>query len=635
MKAICGFFHLDGAPARDDALGALRAALVPGEGRHQPACEGLCEGSLALGAAEWGPQPGSRGEPQLARHGETGCIVVVDARLEDRDALAHSLGLSIAPRPNQAQLILHAWLQWGEQCAERLRGDFAFAAWDPRSQQLFCARDIMGVRPLYVHHAPGRLLAFASRAQALLALTEVPNDLDEGRIADALIGQLEAIDKTSTFYQAIKRLPPAHTLTTDPQRSRPQRYWRLQPGLVSQLPRTDAQWAAALTDVLERAVRNHLDGDVRVGCMLSGGMDSSSLAVIARDQLAAAGKEPLPTFSSIDNDPACPETRAIRTMLELPGFTPTLIAPADIESLREELTAAVRHADEPFDTSFLLHTQYLMAARTGVGALMDGIDADTLLSDGDALVRQVRAGRWLAAWRNARGLQRIYRTPVWWSLTRATRAALVPNWLRKALHGRRLDARARNNVRLSLLAPDFAARIDLRERLRTHASWRSLDTPRDTVSQAVQALHHPNTTVGFERYHRTAAWHGIDPRHPFSDRAVMELCVNLPDGQRIANGWSKAVLRRAMQSRLPDAVNWRTGKEHLGAALIQRLVLDDPDDVRQRLAVSRNALAPYLDLNKLDQSLARAWQPRPGSAPSDVLEALHLGNWLQQHISRK
>src|SRR5690606_19814762 len=197
--------------------------------------------------------------------------------------------------------------------------------------------DIVGARPLYVHHAPGRLLAFASRAKALLALPVVPDDLDEGRIADALVNQLEAIDKTSTFYHEIKRLPPAHTLAVDPQRSRQQRYWRLQPGLVSPLPRTDAQWADALTDVLERAVRNHLDGDVRVGCMLSGGMDSSSLAEIARDQLASAGKGPLPTFSSIDDDPACPETRAIRAVLEQSGFAPTLVAPAGIESLRTEL----------------------------------------------------------------------------------------------------------------------------------------------------------------------------------------------------------------------------------------------------------------------------------------------------------
>src|SRR5690606_9307128 len=105
----------------------------------QPAFEGLCEGSVALGSAEWGPQSAAPGEPQVARHEDTGCIVVVDARLEDRDVLAQALGLPTAPRVGQAELILHAWLQWGGHCAERLRGDFAFAAWDPRSQQLFCA----------------------------------------------------------------------------------------------------------------------------------------------------------------------------------------------------------------------------------------------------------------------------------------------------------------------------------------------------------------------------------------------------------------------------------------------------------------------------------------------------------------
>lgn len=630
MKAICGFLRLSSAPAQAHELAALRAALVPGDERKQVAFEGLCEGDLALGAAHWSHHSPIAGESQLARHAGTGCIAVIDARLDERERLARDLALG--PRAGQAELILHAWLRWGEACIDHLYGDFAFAVWDPREQRLFCARDGMGVRPLYLHHAPGRLLAFASRAQALLALTDVPATLDEGRIADSLVGPLESIDKTSTFYQSIQRLPPAHYAELRGSHFRQQRYWRIQPGQMSSLPQTDGQWADALTEALERAVGYHLDGDVGVGCMLSGGMDSSTLAVIARDQLARDGRGPLPTFSSISDDPACNETRAIRAVLEQPGFAPTLLDPAAIEALRAKLLAAAWQSDEPFDgPMLLLHAQYAAAARRGVGAVMDGIDADTLFSEGAGLLRQVRSLRWGEAWRNARGQQRIYPgLRAWNTMARATRSALIPNRLRIGLKPYRLRQQAADYVQSSLLAPGFAARIGLTDRLRRLAAWNRPDTPADAASQAAQSLDHPNTIVGFERYHRVAAWHGVDPRHPFNDRRLMELCVNLPDHQRMADGWSKAILRRAMHGRLPDPVCWRTGKEHLGWGLIQRLQLGSPDEVRQRLAACRDALAPYVDPAKLEAVGQRWQQPGQWAAQQAIVEALNLGSWLQR-----
>lgn len=635
MKAICGFLRLDGAPAQERQLAALRASLVFNDtvfGGDSPLSgqQDACDGAAALGATQWSRQP--RGdEALLARHHASGCIVVADARIEQRAALAASLGVDDnAASAGAADLILHAWLRWGEDCVAHVDGDFVFAAWDPRRQQLFCARDRMGVRPLYLHHAPGRLFAFASRARALLALPGVPADLDEGRIADALTPQLECIDKTSTFHRAIQRLPPAHAISIRAQGLRQRRYWQLQPGLAAPLPRGDAQWADALTEVLEQAVREHLDGEQPVGCMLSGGMDSSSLAVIARDQLAAAGRGPLPTFSSIDDDPACRETGAIRAVLAQPGFDATLVDPAAIDTLRDELNAAAWHSEEPFDGAMLLlHAQYLMAARSGVAAVMDGIDADTLLSAGDTLVRQLRSLHWLAAWRNARGQQRIYPgLRAGKTLARAARSAVTPNGLRKRLAAPRLQRDSDALVRDTLLAPEFAARIDLPARLRRFAQWRSLDTPRDSASQAAQSLAHTNTTAGFERYHRVAAWHGVEPRHPFDDRRVLELCVNLPDAQRMAGGWSKVVLRRAMQGRLPDPVCWRTGKEHLGWSLVQRLVLRDIGDVRERIASCRDVLAPYVAPAKLDAALARLHEPQGDH--QDVFAALHLGHWLQR-----
>ena len=636
MKAICGFFRLDGAAADSRQLATMRTALVCNPAANPATFDGRTSGPIGLGTAEWARTPTRSIEPSLHYDAESGCVAVADARLNERDILAKRLGLSTQDGPGamQAGLILHAYLRWGEQCAAELYGDFSIAIWDPRHQRLFCARDIMGVRPLYLHYSPTRLFAFASRAETLLCLPGIPKDLDEGRIADFLVNHLEGIDRTSTFYRAIERLPPAHSATIQTSGSQRQRYWRLQSGLIRSPPSTDAQWAAALTNVLENAVRSHLAGDERVGCMISGGLDSSSLAVIAKDQLAAADKQALPTFSSVDDDPACLETHAIRAMLELPGFAPTAIGPDEFDAMRTEIAAAVWHCEEPFDAAMvLLHVQYLAAARIGVQAVMDGVDGDVLFSDSGGLVRQLHRGQWRTAWRNARGNQRIYcGEPAWKAIGLAMRYIVTPGWLRESSWQRQLrtNLQARQFIRSSLISPDFAARVNLADRLRRYADAR-VGSLYDEASHSVTRIEQIYTTCGMERYRRVGAWHGVDPRHPFADRRVLELCVNLPDAERMSDGWSKFVLRRAMQSRLPAGVCWRADKQHLGLRLIGNLVRGEVDTVQPRLTAYRSVLSSFMNMNKLDVA-ARNWQQadRTGSQVA-ILDALTLGDWLMRH----
>lgn len=637
MQAICGFFRLDGAPARAEDMAHLRVAQVYNLARNRGRFDGWIGGSVALGTAAWGGRASGGDDSPVARHAETGCVVVADTRLDACAALARKLDLPRERHVTQAELVLHAWLRWGEDCAEKLRGDFAFAVWDPRGQRLYCARDIMGVRPLNVHCQPGRLFAFSSRAQALLTLHEVPPELDEGRIADALVQQLEGIDKTSTFYTAVKRLPPAHFQAVGPDHGTTRRYWQLEPSRVA-LPRGDKAWAETLTAALEQAVAGHLDGAARVGSMVSGGMDSSALAVIAADQLVAAGKGPLPTFSSVDSETGGPETAAALAMAKIPGFQPILIEPATIAAARAEFEAAIEASDEPFDaTMLLLHAQYRAAALAGVDALLDGLDADALFNTGGTLLRQFRHLHWLGLWRNAAGYRQLYPYPGWSiprQLARAARGALLPDWLRCIRQRPRAAgsvAQVRNILSNTVIAPAFAAHVQLGERLARLADWGRDVNTHSGARESQRAFGHPYAGCGLERYHRVAAWHGVDPRHPLEARAVLELCVNLPDRQRMRDGYTKACLREAMRGRLPESVRTRRNKQHLGWALTQRLLLPDQASVRQALAGVRPLLVPYVDVARLDAAFV-GWRNRE-AAPGemDIFAALALGRWLRRN----
>jgi asparagine synthase (glutamine-hydrolysing) len=637
MKSICGYWALEGQPV-PDALSRMRVAGV-----HctTPRLTQWEDGALAFGAACWSPQPDLPQPCPIVQHPSTGCVVMADARLDNSVELRAALELpppDAVPGPDAddaAVLILHAWLRWGEACVERIDGDFAFAIRDPRRECLFLARDRMAGRPLYVHHLPGRLLVFASTSHAVLAHPRVPRDINEARIADFLVEGLEGVDFTSTFHLAVERHAPAHALLVTPQRSDLRRYWRLQPGLGGPLPHGDDAWADALTEALERAVAQRLKGPGRTGSMLSGGLDSTSLAIIAGEQLRAAGRPPLPTFSAIHGGlPGCRETQAVRQLLSLSIFDGHVTDLADLGGGTPGLLRFLDDFDEPFDANMaLVDAQYQGAAAHGVDAVIDGIDGDTLFSAGDVLRRQLRAGQWPSALRNARGMTRIYGGLTGLRLLPPLRSALMPAGVRRILWPLRSRQRRRQYVAHSLIHPDFALRIGLDERLERLRALRSLSPWSGPEMEAVEGLQHTFPVVGLERYHRVAARHGVTPLHPFTERRLLELCVNLPDRQRLRDGWSKPVLRHAMRGRMPDPVRWRSDKQHLGWRLNHALWQARQDALHRLLQESRGRLGPYVDLGKVNGLIAQLDGPRPDPVLGQLLYACVLAHWLSRQES--
>jgi asparagine synthase (glutamine-hydrolysing) len=634
MRGICGYVRLDGSPA-EDALARRMAGVLVQAGIGEVAVH--CEGPVALAGVAWSISGAVNAAACLAIDSSLGLGIVAEARLGRRKVLAAKLGVSADL--GDAELILQAWLQWGQDAARHLEGDFAFVAWDQRSHRVFCVRDRVGVKPLYLHYRPGRLLAFASSSSALLALPDVPTTLNDSRIADVLVQQLEGIDKTSTFYQAIERMPPAHVLAVRAGGVERQRYWLLEPASDSRLlPRSDREWAEAFRDVVQRAVADHLDSGGRLGCMLSGGLDSSTLAVLARDHQRETGRGSLMTFSSVDRGrPGCAETTAIDAVLAQPGFLPVVTDAAELEALAPRLRALAWGSPEPFDFMMaLIHVQCLQAAARGLDGLIDGGDGDTLLGEGNALARALLGGHWLRAWRNAGALAPVQGARSVQLLKAAvvcSHSLLLPGGVRHRLQ-RAWDARrAALAIRDTAISPAFAKRVNLPARLSAFGGLRSRLLLRDAAVESAEALDHPFTASALERYHRVGAAHGIELRTPLLDRDVLELCVNLPDWQRVGRD-SKLVLRRALHGTLPEPVLARHDKSHLGFAMNVRWVLQR-GAVARTLEQAKSLAEPYLDLAKVDRLLS-GWlaTPSPAAPGPALIGALAVSCWLLNASSR-
>jgi asparagine synthase (glutamine-hydrolysing) len=405
-------------------------------------------------------------DSQPFRHAETGCVITADARLDNRDELLCSLDLEVRDSCiGDGKLILLAYLKWGENSLDRLLGDFAFAIWDPRNLKLFCARDHFGMRPLNYHYYSGQRFVFASDPHAILWLPQVPCRINEGRIADFLVPELERIDFTSTFYEDIYRLPPGHKVVVTANGMEISEYWKPDPG--SELAcMSDEECAEGFLEVFTKSMAARLRAPHGTVCsMLSGGIDSGTVAAVAGRILASWGAPPIPTYSAIRRDVAdCAETRAIQAAMSLPAIAPNLV---DLETVLDTEWPLTTVHEEPYDAEMMMiQCIYRAAQGDGYRVVLDGMGGDVVLSEGSYIVRLLRSGQVGTALREVMAESRFWGDDARVkALFRYGRAAFAPKAVRKMLTTIRRDHRMKEAVSSSLISASFAERIDIARRL--------------------------------------------------------------------------------------------------------------------------------------------------------------------------
>ncbi len=613
MSAIAALFRLDGRPVVRAQLDGMVRRLA-----HR------CRGETAIwcaGGAGLGPQHTTFEWLHLT----------ADARLDNRPELYSALAAS--SHASDGDLILRAYARWGEDCVEHLLGDFAFAIWDSNRRLFFCARDHIGVKPFYYHHRPGRLFACASEIKGLLALGDVPRTLNETRVADYLTPVLE--DPAITFYNAIVRLPAAHRLVITADRARLERYWQLDPEREVR-PATDTDCAEQFRAIFTTAVRDRLRGERPVGSLLSGGLDSSSIACVTRDLLRAGGDGPLPTFSAtFENVPSMDERRFIDAVVASGGFDPAFVS-ADRLSPLTDIDAMLRAEDEPFyaPNLYMHWALYARAASRGIGAILDGFDGDTTVSHGILrLTELARSGHWRTAVREARSVAPGLGVTTWRLLRDYCARPLLPGPARSALRHLRASIpfrHPRNRVQLVALA--LAERVRFPERLTNLLAARSqgLFTVRaDQFRQLASGL----LPFVLEVAERAAAAFGIEARFPFFDVRLVEFCLALPSDQKLSGGWTRNIERRAMDGILPPAVRWRRDKTNLFPHFIDALLRQERALLDRVVLAPSVELARYVNIAALRSAYAR-YRTRP--AEDDALavwRAVTLALWLEQQVS--
>jgi asparagine synthase (glutamine-hydrolysing) len=453
------------------------------------------------------------------------------------------------------ELLLAAYARWGEDCLPRLNGMFALALFDGERRELFVARDRFGIKPLYVWNEP-RGFAVCSEPKQLCGLPGFRPELNAKAAYEFLAwGDLD--HSPETMFQGVAQLHGGETFTLSLGRWRPggdlslRRWYDLAAAVPPGSPRIDG--AAGLRDLLGSSVGLRLRADVPVGFCLSGGLDSSSLVCLA-DRLAGTDGAGRHAFSACFEDEAFDERPYVEAVRAKTGVTSHLTLPRP-QGLMERLPEIVYHHDEPFGTASLYAQWHVfgLAREHRVPVTLDGQGADEVLAGYDSfygsyLSSLLLRGRWRRLWREARALGADGgRSPS--VLAKMILACLLPlhhgpswSWPRE---GRRAHG---------LLDPDWRRRVGLRWRgphpMRRQRSLRRMTIAR-IESTLPALLHHAD---------RMSMAHSIEARVPFLDHRVVELALGLADEEKLGHGWTKGVLREAMEGVLPEKVRRRTDK---------------------------------------------------------------------------
>lgn len=473
---------------------------------------------------------------------ETACIVyngeLYNGTELRRELTAH--GHAFRTRTD-TEVVLHAVEQWGAADAlGRLNGMFAFAIWDRRARRLVLARDRIGEKPLYWHHAGERLL-FASESKAILAHPDVEGRVDPRGLANYLaFGHATAPD---TMLEGVRKLLPAHFLVAQDGKVRSQRYWDVDAGGG---PLGEDEAAERIRDLLDDSVQRRLVADVPVGAFLSGGVDSSAVVALMQRHTEA----PVPTFSLGfgDEGPAFDELSDARLVANALGTEHHELR-VDHAALAPALRTLVYHYDEPFGdaASFPL---YLLSrfAREHVKVVLTGDGGDELFGGYRRFVADQMA-------------------PLWGLLPRVLGEQAIP-----AAVGRLPRLRRSKQIAQTLPIRDPARRYSAwlqvftpelrRELLGASVNGYDPETLYDREYAAARVPDHLNRLmladvktclpdVYMEKTDKATMACGLEARMPIVDHRIVELAFRIPARLKIRGIATKRIFKRAVRDLVP------------------------------------------------------------------------------------
>lgn len=581
MSGLAGVYHLDGRPV-DRTLVQRMTHRVAHRGPDGSDC--WINGPIGIGHAMLRTTPESLSERQPWSDESGTMCLAFDGRIDNREDLLLTLTAagSHLRTDTDAELMLRAYQHWGEHCPEHVIGDFALVVWDGPRRQLFCARDILGLKPFY-YCLHGSSLYWASEIPPLFKHSSIPRRPNEAMIAEFLSSTV--VTNAETLYEGISRLEPAHILIVRADRIETRRYWTLDPQHRVEYS-SDDDYAQHFLDLFEKAVRCRLRSHRPIGLELSGGLDSSSVVSVLQkaSRLQPQINDHVQTFSLVFPGLPCDEGSFIDDVVARGSFRSYRIRP-ETPSLAGFMDDIHRYQDFPDHPNGVMHAPLrALAQRQGCRVLLTGSGGDEWLTGSffhyADLIRTLKFGALLRRLRVDRPLycEQPSHDVLSLPLVQFGLLPLIPRACRNL--GKQLFQRTNAP---DWMVPAFWRRTHMQERIR-RASW----TPRG-CSYAQQDLFrstiHGLGIHGIEVDERVSSSFGLENRHPFNDRRLIEFALALPEEQRWRDK-PKFILRHALGDMLPSSVRERVDKADFSCIFARTLTAESIGAIFRSLSVA-------------------------------------------------
>jgi asparagine synthase (glutamine-hydrolysing) len=566
-------------------------------------------------------------------------ILLFDGRIDNRPELSETLGIPTSELPLMPDSVIVSRLfdRWDERAFERILGVFAIIVMDLQDGRLICARDHMGLRVLHYHRSSERF-AVATIPEALFALSWVPRTLNKDKVGDALINC--GLNGETTYYQGIYRVLPGSVVRVGAAGLSKHRFWN--PENIGDVRfKSDHEYVEAFQERLNAAVKVRLRS-LRAPCaQITGGLDSSSIAVIAADMLAANGNK-LDTFTAVPEAGFTKEETRGRYFDETPyvrqiakvnaNIVPHFVRPTKGPIL-EQFLKLVRVQGAPPASVFngLWVMDILTAARSaGHHVMLTGEMGNFTMSyDGFQLLAELLlTGRWWRLFTEITSSGNRWR----YMLRSLTIAPFIPAALFRQYKQWRRGGRPPWHG-FSAIHPEFAARSGVVARAAREDH--DFDAPplRDGRLARIRSFNYYCETADW--FAKLRANFGIDCRTPAFDRRLVEFCIGIPQDQYLRKGHDRWLIRRAMQGRLPDVIlsNKKSGVQ--STDWFERLSRERYQIAAELKRLAENSeVASIIDLQRLIAMLED--RPGYGVQTGPILpQALGAAYFIENNSCRK
>lgn len=453
---------------------------------------------------------------------------------------------------SDTEVILSAYRQWGELCVTHFNGMFAFSIWDHLKHKLYCARDRMGIKPFY-YFWDNRQLIWASEIKQMIKSNVVIPDPNYHSIFNYLLLSRQDIDK-STLFENIVQLPPGHTLVVEDDNLKIRRYWNLEENM-STVYSNDQEYASVFLDLLRNSVRMRMRSDVPLGIALSGGLDSSSIAVLAKDLT----KNRVKTFSVYYEDNIQYDEREyIQAVLKAGDFEPVYFT-SNGNVHFDDIQKWIYHQDEPplSASPFSAYNNYRNIKKADITVALNGQGGDEILAG--------------------------YHTYFKYYLLSLIQQGKLVNFIKEFFSYTNVhhkDLAFRLNLLFKLFLRTFLADPTMKKLEKYEMSTKSIYSkdllryenrivlPQKFSNSLNQNLYETVThTMVPHLLHwedRNSMAFSVESRVPMLDHHLVDYMFSIPINQKIREGETKFILRQAMEGILPELV--RTRKDKIGFA---------------------------------------------------------------------